>query len=273
MAWKYKYKPKGIRFSRMLLLLALAAIVIFSGFYVFYISPTASCVCPDAYIKEGDTCTPKCYYSVPKCLIPSFSCSSQQLTTSTTATTTTAAEQTTTAQTTTPIANTGTLIVALKDEDHKIPGGTVVKSLNFTITAIDIHANRTAENETSEQWVQLLDGQKTLDLLKYTTTFAKVAEKEIDTGQYDKIRLKLSNGSIAITNALLYIYNPRVYNLILPNETASVNTLNMLSGETLTLILDFDIENSVTHTADGYVMNPIIKFSEQAGIATDLEEI
>ena len=34
-----------------------------------------SCNCPSNYIKEGDTCTPKCYYSTPKCLMPSIMCS------------------------------------------------------------------------------------------------------------------------------------------------------------------------------------------------------
>lgn len=36
--------------------------------------PSVSCKCPDGYIQEGDVCNPKCYYSIPKCLMPSFLC-------------------------------------------------------------------------------------------------------------------------------------------------------------------------------------------------------
>ena len=34
----------------------------------------SACSCRDGYVKEGDACTPKCYYSVPKCLMPSYLC-------------------------------------------------------------------------------------------------------------------------------------------------------------------------------------------------------
>jgi hypothetical protein len=33
-----------------------------------------TCKCPEGYVQEGDVCNPKCYYSTPKCLIPSFQC-------------------------------------------------------------------------------------------------------------------------------------------------------------------------------------------------------
>jgi hypothetical protein len=33
-----------------------------------------NCTCPENYIKEGDVCTPRCYYSEPRCLMPSIQC-------------------------------------------------------------------------------------------------------------------------------------------------------------------------------------------------------
>lgn len=33
------------------------------------------CTCPEGYVQEGDVCNPECYYSIPKCLMPSFPCS------------------------------------------------------------------------------------------------------------------------------------------------------------------------------------------------------
>lgn len=32
------------------------------------------CQCPEGYVQEGDICNPKCYYSTPKCLMPSIQC-------------------------------------------------------------------------------------------------------------------------------------------------------------------------------------------------------
>jgi hypothetical protein len=32
------------------------------------------CTCPEGYRKDGDSCNPECYYSMPKCLAPSMQC-------------------------------------------------------------------------------------------------------------------------------------------------------------------------------------------------------
>ncbi len=160
----------------------------------------------------------------------------------------------------------GTVIIAFKDEDQKIPGGAVLKSMNFTVTGIGVY-------DEFGEWVSVLDGEKTVDLLKYTTTLAKISEKGIDARSYGKIKLGFSEGSISLTNTLLYIYRPRVYDLIVPNETIVEYEFNITDGETLTLTLDFDIWNSVSHIAEGYIMDPVIIVSEQSGSATNMKEI
>jgi hypothetical protein len=179
-------------------------------------------------------------------------------------------QPTTTTAYTVPPAQKGTLVIALKDEDHKIAGGAVVKSMNLTLTDVEVYYNKTDNTGKTGEWVQLINGIKTLDLLKYTTNFAKVAQKDVDAGSYEKIRLKFSSGSISITSTLLFIYSPRKYDLTVPSETVINHAFNVSSGGTLTLILDFDVENSITHTADGYSMTPIIKVSEQTGEASNL---
>lgn len=37
-------------------------------------SPCPNCTCPQGYRQEGETCNPECYYSTPKCLMPSVKC-------------------------------------------------------------------------------------------------------------------------------------------------------------------------------------------------------
>jgi hypothetical protein len=39
---------------------------------------TASCTCPAGYRQEGEACNPECYYSTPKCLMPSIMCQKAQ---------------------------------------------------------------------------------------------------------------------------------------------------------------------------------------------------
>jgi hypothetical protein len=35
-----------------------------------------TCVCPQGYVQDGDICNPQCYYSTPRCLLPSIECNS-----------------------------------------------------------------------------------------------------------------------------------------------------------------------------------------------------
>jgi hypothetical protein len=180
---------------------------------------------------------------------------------------------TTTLQTTTTTSvikeNKGTLVVLFKDEEHKIPGGATVKTMNFKVTGMEALLNKSSGME----WVSLIDSKKSLDLLKYTDTLAKIAEKETESGRYEKIKIMFSEGNISITNSLLGIYRPKFYNLIVPEEKTFDYLFNVPEGEILTLTLDFDIENSVTRTADGYTFDPQVTFSEQAGHVTNVENI
>lgn len=41
-------------------------------------APCPNCTCPQGYIQEADACNPACYYSTPKCLIPSIHCNTTQ---------------------------------------------------------------------------------------------------------------------------------------------------------------------------------------------------
>jgi hypothetical protein len=36
--------------------------------------PNGTCKCPENYVQEGDACNPQCYYSTPRCLMPSIQC-------------------------------------------------------------------------------------------------------------------------------------------------------------------------------------------------------
>lgn len=202
-------------------------------------------------------------------------------TTTTTTTTTTVVTTTTLPATTTTTITLqpakGTLIIALKDVVHKIPGGTVIHSLNLTISNISIHRagqteeeNETANETTDEaanetgQWFSVFSGRKSLDLLKYTDVHAIVGEAELDEGKYTQIRLSIPEANITITNAYLYIYRNKTYPMIIPSkELKLVNPFTIEAGKTSVLTLDFDVEQSVTRTADGYMLKPVVKILEE----------
>jgi hypothetical protein len=42
-------------------------------------STNNECTCPSGYRKDGDSCTPECYYSNPPCLAPSIPCQSNTI--------------------------------------------------------------------------------------------------------------------------------------------------------------------------------------------------
>jgi len=139
--------------------------------------------------------------------------------------------------------------------------------MNFTVTMMEVY------DGSDGVWTSMVNAEKTLDLLKYTTTLAKISEEEIDAGNYSKIKIGFSDGSVSLTNTFLYIYRPKVYDLIVPDETIIEYEFNITDGGTLTLTLDFDIWNSVSHTAEGYTLDPVIIVSEEAGRAENMEEI
>jgi|GEM_PF-3313190 len=181
----------------------------------------------------------------------------------TTITTTTAIAPTTT--TTLPAKLEGRLVIALKDEEHKIPGGSTVHQMEFTVTSVEVYKEGDDGDEVGE-WIELTAEPKALDLLEYTDNVAVVAEADIEEGTYEKLKIGLSGGSIWITNDIFYIYTPKKYGLIVPSETTVEHMFNVTGGETLTLVLDFDIEHSVSRVGVDYKLDPKISVTEQTGI-------
>jgi len=188
--------------------------------------------------------------------------------------TTTTIRQTTTTTTYTPTTtlptipqkSTGKLVVALKDEEHKLPGGTIVKSMNFTLTKVSVYSD-------DGKWVEVFSGAKVLNLLDYTDTLAIVAEANIEEGTYEKLKLGLSDGSIWITNTFLYIYTPKKYIMAVPTEKTVDHIFKITPDDTLTLILDFDIESSVSRTGEGYLMDPKISVVVRSGVPDNVIKI
>ena len=90
---------------------------------------------------------------------------------------------------------------------------------------------------------------------------------------YNKIKVELSDGTVSIVHTAVGIYRPKIYSLAVQEETTVDYEFDIVEGATLTLILDFDVENSVRRTGMGYLLTPLIDVSEQVGQAANVEEI
>lgn len=177
----------------------------------------------------------------------------------------------TTTTTLDPNANTiangmGSLVVAFKGGHPDLVGGSTATAVDLTITSIDVLLNGTYGYE----WVSVLESDKSLNLLSYTDSLGKVAEKEIESGRYEQIRIGFSDSSIMLKNELIGFYTPKEYDLIVPDNTTFDHLTNLVEGSVLNLIIDYDISSSVTRTADGYIFDPVVTFSEQSGHLTNV---
>lgn len=157
-----------------------------------------------------------------------------------------------------PAPSAGTLIVLVKDKPYKLPGLGTVTALNLTIKTVEVHS---AGNETG--WIEIFNGTKSFDLLEYTDVRAIIGEKVLDVGKYTQIRLGMVDGRIKIYNIDMSVYN-KTYILLVPSKELKLNhPFTVEENKTLVLVLDFDVEKSVTRTADGYTLKPVINILEE----------
>lgn len=157
-----------------------------------------------------------------------------------------------------PAPSTGTLIVLVKDRQYKLPGLGTVTALNLTIKTVEVHS---AANETG--WITVFNGTKSFDLLVYTDVRAIIGEKELVSGKYTQIRLGMVDGSIKIYNIDMNVFN-KTYTLLVPSKELKLNhPFTIEENKTLALVLDFDVEKSVTRTADGYTLKSVIGILEE----------
>ncbi len=167
---------------------------------------------------------------------------------------------------TSPPAVKGNLIVALKDVQQKLMGLGTATELLITVKSVQVHtSDNVTENRSviASGWMTVFEGEKTFDLLKYTSNIALIAEKKLEVGTYTQIRLYVSDASIKIYNTDVPIYN-KTYPMVIPsNAIKVVRPFSVVADKTLVLTLDFDVPQSVTRTGEGYTLKPTIKIIEQ----------
>jgi hypothetical protein len=161
----------------------------------------------------------------------------------------------------------GGLIIAVKDASKKLPQIGTVTGLNLTINSVEVHFVGKDENVTGNEtgkWIVFSSDTKTIDLLRYTDIRAIIGEQELAVGKYTQIRLNLSDSEIKIYNLNMGIYN-KTYPLKVPSkELKLVHNFNIEQNKTSVLTLDFDLEQSLKKTDQGYILSPTVKILEES---------
>lgn len=169
--------------------------------------------------------------------------------------------------TTTQLPTTGKLAISIKDVPRKISGLGNVTGLNLSISSIDVHkgeGNDTNDTNYTSGWITVIANITKFNLLDYQQVANSVGIKDLDVGKYTQIRLNLQDSEIKI----YYFWgdvliNNKSYPLIVPSkEIKLIHPFTIEAGKTLSLTLDFDVEHSVVHEADGYKLKPVIKIIE-----------
>ncbi len=152
---------------------------------------------------------------------------------------------------------TGKLVLQITDK----PALNIEKA-EVTISNVQVHI---AETGNESGWFTVVDEPQTFDLVAIKDVKEYLGENELAAGIYTQIRLDVDNAKVTI--------NGTEHNLTISSKTVKlVRSFEIAEGETTTLTLDFDAEESV-HEANGrYTMRPTIKVLGPSPGKTDNEQ-
>jgi cytoskeletal protein RodZ len=160
---------------------------------------------------------------------------------------------TTTSSTSSPPSGTGRVVFAISDAK---PNMNSITSIVITVDSVQIHSS-------SQGWVTVSSTAKNYDLIqiKNQGTAALVADTTLNSGDYDQVRLHISNATVTDASG--------TSDAKLPSGEIKFNSLTTVTSDKITT-LDFDfLANETLHvTGNGkYILAPVIHFqSKQSAI-------
>ncbi|MBI2451487.1 DUF4382 domain-containing protein [Candidatus Pacearchaeota archaeon] len=152
-------------------------------------------------------------------------------------------------------SGTGTLVLQITDAP---PAGENVSSVIVRLSNVEVHkAQNTIEinntNITSEAgWFTVVQDPVQYDLIAIKDVTQLLGTAELQSGKYTQIRLNVDSATAVI--------NGQQQELTIPSKTIKlVRNFDIVAGETTTLTLDFDAEESINKQGNNqYRMNPTI---------------
>ena len=161
-----------------------------------------------------------------------------------------------------PSGQTGTMRVMLKDSPY-----TDAKAVLVTFS--DVSAHRSDQSDASWSRVPFADGggTRTCDLKKLQTAQDILGTGPLTVGHYTQVRLIVSSAALYFDNAAAgaacgsSIATPagRSAPLEIPSGEVKLNREFDVTGNTTTMLLDFDGDRSIHETGNGrFMLSPVI---------------
>ena len=142
----------------------------------------------------------------------------------------------------------GILILQITDA----PGDLNITEALVTISNIEVHLAVGGNNNTTAAWKMVVEETQTFDLVGIRNIKEFLGSTNLSTGVYTQMRLHIDKALVTINNTQ--------YDLKIPSETIKlIKGFRINDGETTTLTLDFDVNESVHKTGSNkYIFQPTI---------------
>ena len=146
----------------------------------------------------------------------------------------------------------GTLTLKITDA----PGDLNISKALVTISYVEVHI-AAGGNNSSAEWVTVINESQQFDLIQLVNVTDILGSTLLDVGIYTQIRLHIAEALVTIDGTQ--------YDLEIPSQNVKLVCQFIIEPEnTTTLILDFDIQESVHKTgSDKYILQPTIKVIEE----------
>lgn len=147
----------------------------------------------------------------------------------------------------------GMLVLKITDA----PSDLNISEALVTISSVEVHQAVGGDNNTSASWYTIVEEAQTFDLISLINVTDVLGSEELSAGVYTQIRLHVDQALVTIDGVQ--------HNLSIPSaEVKLVSGFQILENETTTLILDFDIHESIHETGSGtYILRPTITVSQE----------
>ncbi len=144
----------------------------------------------------------------------------------------------------------GTLVLKITDK----PGELNITEAWINISTIQVHKSG---NNSTAGWYTVIEEGREFDLIQLRNVTEFLGKENLTIGNYTQIRLNVNKANVTIDNV--------VYNLTIPSKTIKlIKPFNITEGETTTLILDFEVNESIHETGNNnYMFKPTIKVIQE----------
>lgn len=160
-----------------------------------------------------------------------------------------------------PTSTMGTLAVSLTDAP-----ACGFDAVNVTVNKVRVHQSGTA-SDTDGGWTDItLSPARKINLLNLTNgVLESLGQTTLAAGHYSQLRLVLdANTGTGLANSVIASGSTTETTLVTPSATQSgiklVNEFDVVAGQKVDLVLDFNACKSVVTTGSGkYMLKPVIK--------------